>query len=175
MRRRCVLLLLLSWGGAALASPSVFPENAAYFSVGYAGTLAANLGGEVVLGTPYLDTSLDLGLFAGLNGSFGVRLSGTALVFPAIGTTPPLALGFGADVGVDGRGASFHLGPVLGSDLLFVADVPVTVSAYLGLGYAPQSLSLAWALQLRYYFDEVALELGSSDLLPLSLGVRYLF
>lgn len=170
-----MLVLLLSWGDAALASPSVFPENAAYFSVGYNGTLAAQLGGEIVLVTPYLDTSLDLAIYTDLSGPFSTRLSGTALIFPAIGTTPPLALGFGADVGVDGRGASFHLGPVLGSDLLFVADVPVTVSAYLGLGYAPRSFSLAWALQLRYYFDEVALELGSSDLLPLSLGVRYLF
>ena len=173
--QRYVLVLLFVWGGAAFASPSTFPENAAYFSVGYDGTLAAALGGEIVLSTPYLDTSLDLAVYADLNGLSATRLSGTALVFPALGTTPPLALGFGADVGADRRGGSFHLGPVLGSDLLFVADVPMTVSAYLGVGYAPQSFSLAWAVQVRYYFDDFALELASSDLLPVSLGVRYLF
>ncbi len=159
----------------SLASPSTFPETALYFSVGYTSTLAVQAGGEVTLPIPYLDTSLDLAVYADLQGQFGTRLSGSALVFPALGTTPPLALGFGADVGVDRRGANFHLGPVAGSDLLFVANVPMTVSAYLGVGYAPRSFSVAWALQVRYYFDDVAVELATSDLLPLSLGVRYLF
>ncbi|CAN5749683.1 hypothetical protein BH24DEI2_BH24DEI2_06520 [soil metagenome] len=161
--------------GLAFAAPSTFPETALYFGVGYTSTLAVQAGGEVVLPTPYLDTSLDLTVYADLAGKFGTRLSGSALVFAALGTTPPLALGFGADVGVDGRGVNFHLGPVLGSDLLFVAQLPMTVSAYLGLGYAPRSFSVAWAAQVRYYFDDVAVELATSDLLPLSLGVRYLF
>ena len=173
--KRGLLVLLLLGSSLTLAAPSTFPENAAYFSVGYTNTLAVQVGGEVVLPILYLDTSLDVALYADLKGHFGTRLSGTALVFPALGTTPPLAVGFGADVGVDARGANFHLGPVVGSDLLFVAHLPMTVSAYVGLGYAPRSFSLAWALQVRYYFDEVALELASSDLLPLSLGVRYLF
>ena len=172
---RGFLVGLLLGSSFGMAAPSTFPENAVYFSVGYTSTLAVQVGGEVALPVPYLDTSLDVALYADLEGGFETRLSGTALVFPAFGTTPPLALGFGADVGVDSRGANFHLGPVLGSDLLFVANLPMTVSAYLGLGYAPRSFSLAWALQVRYYFDTLAVELASSDLLPLSLGVRYLF
>lgn len=159
-----------------LAAPSTFPENAAYFSVGYNGDLGVSLGGEYVFVTPFVDTSADLNLFADLGGTYGARLSGTALVFPAIDTNPPLALGVGADIGVSTDATSFHLGPVVGSDLLFVVDLPMTISAYLAPGYATNTgFSLAWALQVRYYFDAFAVELASTDLLPVSLGVRYLF
>ena len=173
--RTFLLTLLLAFASLGLAAPSTFPENAAHFSVGYNGDLGIKLGGEYVFYTPYVDTSADLTLFADLGETYGARLSGTALVFPAIDTDPPLALGVGADIGVSTEATSFHLGPVVGSDLLFVIDLPMTVSGYLAPGYATNTgFSLAWALQVRYYFDTFALELASTDLLPVSLGVRYL-
>lgn len=174
--RSFLFSLLVSLASFSLAVPGTFPENAAYFSVGYNGNIGASLGGEYVFTTPFVDTSANLNIIADLGGTFGARLSGTALVFPAIATEPPLALGVGADVGVSNKATSLHLGPVVGSDLLFVFDLPMTVSAYLAPGYATNTgFSLAWALQIRYYFDTFAVELASTDLLPVSLGVRYLF
>lgn len=162
--------------GAAWANPSAFPETALFARVGYGGALAVAAGGELLVPTPYLDTSAQGQLRLAADGRFALRLSGTALVFPALGTEPPLALGLGADLGY-GSGAGFaaHLGLVLGSDLLFVARVPATVSAYLAPGYGAQGFSLAWSLEARYYLEQVALELSSSDLLLLGVGVRYLF
>lgn len=174
--RSLLSTLLLSLASLSLAAPSTFPENAAYFNIGYNGDIGMNIGGEFIFVTPYVDTSADLTLFADLGGTYGVRLSGTALVFPAVATTPPLALGVGTDVGVSTDANSFHIGPIVGSDLLFVVDLPMTVSAYLAPGYATDTgFSLAWALQIRYYFDHFALELASTDILPISLGIRYLF
>ena len=178
MRRYLVILLsLLTCGGtAALASPSAFPETAAHFSVGYNGDLIGSVGGEYFFSTRYSDGSLDLTVYADTDDLYGARLSGTALVFPALGTEPPLALGVGADVGVDSRETQFHVGVILGNDLLFVFDVPMTVSGYLAPGYSfSRGFSLAWAFQVRYYFRDVALEVASTDLLPVSVGVRYLF
>lgn len=179
VRRLTPITIMLSVSlllGSSWAAPSVFPENAAYFSAGYNGSLGVVAGGEYVVETPFVDTSVDAALYADLNAAFGARLSGTALVFPAIGTEPPLALGLGADIDVNNGGAGFHIGPVLGSDLLFVFDLPMTVSTYIAPGYASDAgFDLAWALQVRYYFDTFALELASTDVLPLSVGLRYLF
>ena len=178
MRRYLVLYLslLFCWGSAAFASPSAFPETAAHFNVGFNGDLVGSVGGEYFFSTPYTDASLDLTVYADTDDLYGARLSGTALVFPALGTKPPLALGVGADVGVDSRETQFHVGVVVGNDLLFVFDVPATISGYVAPGYSfSRGFSLAWALQVRYYFSDVALEVSSTDLLPVSVGVRYLF
>ena len=176
LARRYLVCLLLFWGSFTLASPSAFPETAAYFSVGYNGTLVGSVGGEYAVSTRYADASLDLIAYADIDDLYGARLSGTALIFPALGTEPPLALGLGADVGVDSRETQFHVGVVVGNDLLFVFDVPMTISGYLAPGYSfSKGFSLAWALQVRYYFRDVALEVASTDLLPVSVGVRYLF
>ncbi len=165
---------------SAFAVPSIFPEDAAFVTLGYNGTVAGNFGLEVVLPVRYLDVSLGLEGYAPLTNiaDAGVRLSGTALVFPAFGTTPPLALGLGADTGYGLDGFSVHAGPLVGTDLLFSLRAPMTFSLYLGPGYATKAgFSLAWAAQLRYYFegDTVALELSSTDLIPLGLGIRILF
>ena len=164
----------------AFAVPSVFPEDTAFATLGYQGAALADVGLELVLPVRYLDVSMSLEAYAPLesNADIGVRLSGTALAFPAFGTTPPLALGLGADTGYGPDGFSFHAGPLVGTDLLLSLRVPMTVSLYLGPGYASSGgFSLAWAGQLRYYFegDTVALELSSTDLVPLGLGVRVLF
>ncbi len=170
----CVLLL---GSMAAWANPSTFPETAVFAQTGYSGSLAFVAGGELLIPTPYLDTSAQFQVMLDAQGRYGARLSGTALVFPAIGITPPLALGLGADLGYDAeRGFNLHAGVIAGSDLLFVARLPLTLSAYLAPGYAAESgFSLAWALQARYYLDDFALELASSDLLLVGVGVRYLF
>ncbi len=163
-----------------LAAPSIFPEDAAFVNLGYQGILMGDLGLELVLPLKYLDVSLGAELYTPLTdvSAAGVRLSGTALVFPAFGTTPPLALGLGADTGYGPPGFSVHAGPLVGLDLLFSLNLPMTVSLYLGAGYAAASgFSFAWAGQLRYYFEgtSFALELSSTDLVPIGLGVRVLF
>ena len=146
-------LLLLTPG---LAAPSIFPEDAAFVTLGYRGTLVGDVGLEVVLPVNYLDISFGIEAYTPLTdvSGAGVRLSGTALVFPAFGTTPPLALGLGADTGYGPSGFSLHIGPLVGMDLLFSLDLPMTASLYVGPGYAAASgFSLAWAAQLRYYLD----------------------
>jgi len=171
----CAVLATPAW-----AVPSIFPEDAAFATFGYNGTLGGVLGVEGVLPAEFLDVSAQLELYTQVSGlsEAGFRASGTALVFPAFGTTPPLALGLGADTGYGPDGFSLHAGPLVGTDLLFSLDLPMTASLYLAPGYASrEGFSLAWGAQLRYYFDadNVALELSSTDLLPLGLGLRVLF
>lgn len=178
--KRFLLLLLTGFSllTPAFASPSVFPENALFAKAGYNGTLILSAGGELVLDIPYFDTSVGVEAYldTASDTNYGVRVDGSALVFPALGTTPPLAFGVGADVDVNNKSTAAHVGVILGTDLLFVFDVPVTLSAYLAPGYDTQAgFSPAWAFQIRYYFDTVAIELASTDVLPVSLGVRFLF
>lgn len=175
--RSLLLALGLSLGALGWANPSTFPEHAAFASVGYRLGPAGSLGAELLVPTPYLDTSVGAQLYGGLGGVYGLRFYGTGLVFPALGSSPPLALGLGADLGLESaRGFNLHAGLVAGSDLLFTLRQPMTVSAYLAPGYAARGgFSLAWALQVRYYLDEVALELSSSDLLLIGVSARYLF
>lgn len=182
-----VLLALL--GGlfvAANASPSIFPEDAAFLNVGYNNGVAVDGGLELVLPVEFVDVSVGAELYAPLrdfSDDWTVRLSGSGLVFPAFNVAaslPPLGLGLGTDVNYGADGFSAHIGPMFGTDLLFSFDLPITVSAYIGLGFSEDpGLSLAWAGQIRYYFDDItdnlAVELSSTDLLPISLGVRYLF
>ena len=162
----------------AAASPSVFPENAVSAGVGYGDGVAGAVEAEFRLPLPVLDASLGFEATAPLGdlGDWQVRVSGSALAIPALGTNPPLALGLGIDAGYSAEGPSAHFGPIIGSDLLFSLDLPMTVSAYVAPGYARgRGLSLAWAGQVRYYWDDVALELASSDLTPLRLSARFLF
>ncbi len=171
-------LLLAAVLSVAAASPSVFPENAVFAGVGYGGGVTGTAGLELRLPLPILDASLGLEATAPIGDleNWQVRVSGSALAIPALGTNPPLALGLGLDAGLSAEGPSAHFGPIVGSDLLFSLDLPMTVSAYVAPGYARgQGLSLAWAGQVRYYWDDVALELASSDLTPLRLSARFLF
>ncbi len=171
----------------ARANPSIFPEDAAFATFGYSessGGIGAALGFETRLPVRFLDVSAAVAVYAPLTrapeagSGIGFRVSGTALVFPAFGSSPPLALGVGADAGYGPDGVSLHAGPLVGTDLLFSLRLPMTASLYLAPGYASaEGFSLAWAAGLRYYFDaqNVALDLSSTDLTPLGLGVRVLF
>lgn len=181
-----LLLLLLPWGLAPVrAAPSTFPETALSLHGGaFYGSNAVLLPGggvrpglsvgvEALLPVRYLDVSATVAADADLDGTFGARLSGSALVFSTVGTQPPLALGLGADLGLRGGVVSAHLGPVVGLDLLFVSSLPVTVSLYVAPGVAfGRGVSLAWTLEGRYYLDGVALSLRSSERVALEFGVR---
>ncbi len=181
------LLFLWTLGFWSHASPSIFPEKALAFSVGYTGNVGATLKGEFVLPSRYWDNSLHLEVytksFNNLEDDWGMRLSGNALLFPAIGTNPPLGLGLGADIGYDSENISLHAGPIVGTDLLFSLDLPATISAYLGVGYrGGEGISLSWSGELRYYLEEIevdggflVLELATSDVFPVSLGLRWSF
>jgi hypothetical protein len=170
------VILLNVFTGAALASPSTFPETAAFFRVGYTSSLSISVGAELLLAIPFVDASAGLEVYFRPNETYGVRLDTTVLVFPALGTKPPIALGLGSDLNLDQSGFSLHVGPVAGTDLLFTTDLPMIASLYLGPGYASSTgFSLAWSAQVRYYFDEFALELSSSDLYYLSLALRFVF
>ena len=176
--------MFCSW---SYSSPSIFPENALAFSVGYGENVGAILKGEISLPSRYWDNSVHLEVytksFDDLEDDWGIRLSGNALIFPAIGTTPPLGLGLGADIGYEDESINFHAGPVVGTDLLFNLDLPATVSAYLGAGYrGGEGFSVAWSGELRYYLEDIelgegilVLELATSDILPVSLGLRWSF
>lgn len=180
-----VRLTLLALGALLLtpvwANPSVFPEDAVFASLGYGGgTVAGTVGLETVLPVRYLDVSLGVAAYAPVAdpSEGGFRVSGMALLFPAFGTTPPLALGLGADAGYGPDGLGLHAGALLGTDLLFSLRLPMTASLYLAPGYASErGFSLAWSAGLRYYFDaqNLAVELSSTDHLPLAVGVRLLF
>ncbi len=167
------LLLSLS----ALASPSAFPETALSIYGGYQGRPSFRVGGELMVPVRFLDVSVGADAVIGTAGAFAVRLSATGLVFPTVGTVPPLALGLGSDVGYQNGGVAAHLGVVIGSDLLFVSDdLPATLSLYLAPGIAfGQGFSLAWEAEARYYFGRVALVLSSSDLMLIALGLRVPF
>lgn len=174
--RSAALLLAFLLGLPALASPSAFPETALSFQAGYQGRLAFGVGGELLLPVRYLDVSVGADAVIDSAGAFGARLSVTGLLFPTVGTVPPLALGLGTDLSYQNGGFAAHLGLVIGSDLLFVSDLPATLSLYLAPGIAfGQGFSLAWEVEARYYFEQVALELSSSDLMLIGLGLRVPF
>ena len=189
MIKSCKIYLLFLWivCSWSYASPSIFPENALAFSIGYTGNVGAILKGELVLPSRYWDNSVHLEVYtrslSNLEDDWGMRLSGNALLFPAIGTNPPLGLGLGADIGYDRENINLHVGPIVGTDLLFSLDLPATVSAYLGVGYhGGEGISLSWSGELRYYLEELeigggllVLELATSDILPVSLGLRWSF
>lgn len=180
--RHLGLSLALLLGSQAAASPSVFLEDALFLSLGTSAGPSARLGAEVVVPVPVVDASLGLEALIAPD-LWMTRLAASTLIFPALGTTPPLAVGVGVDIGYGSEGLSAHVGPMVGTDLLFSLDLPMTASLYLAPGYAAGGFSLAWSAQLRYYVDDpvggpvggLALELESSDLQLLSLGVRVLF
>lgn len=175
---RTLLALLALVLTPVWAQPSVFPEDAVFAALGYGA--GVGVGFETVLPVRYLDVSLGVAAYAPVAdpAESGFRVSGTALLFPAFGTTPPLALGLGADAGYGPDGLGLHAGALLGTDLLFSLRLPMTASLYLAPGYASAvGFSLAWSAGLRYYFDaeNLAVELSSTDRLPLAVGVRLLF
>ena len=172
---RTVLLSVLAVFamGARANGPTAFPENAVELRLGWAGAPTVVAGAEMLVPVRYADASAALDVAVATNGRLAARLSGTALLFPTLGTTPPLALGVGADVGWRDDAIRAHLGPVLGLDLLYVSRLPAVIEAYVAPGYAfGRGASLAWSAEARWYLDDVALVLGSSDLVPLGLGVR---
>ncbi|MEZ4606148.1 MAG: hypothetical protein R2865_04905 [Deinococcales bacterium] len=47
---------------------------------------------------------------------------------------------------------------MLSDDLLFSLDLPMTLSAYLGLGFdSTKGFDIAWHASLRYYLEELPL------------------
>jgi hypothetical protein len=171
---RLLALALLLLSSLSLASPSAFFENAAFASLGPVGP-SFKVGAEHLVPVPALDVAAGAEVVVSWDWWQG-RLYASTLAFPALGTTPPLAVGAGADLGYGSGGFSGHLGPIVGTDLLFTLDLPMTASLYLAPGFAQATgLSLAWSAHLRYYFDDVAVELESSDLQLINLGLRVLF
>ncbi|MDQ3396448.1 MAG: hypothetical protein M3511_01535 [Deinococcota bacterium] len=173
------LTLCLLGASQAAASPSVFLESGGFFSAGYSAGPSFRLGGEVVVPAPFVDASLGLEALVApgsAGGSWQTRLWVSSLILPAVGTTPPLAVGAGADLGFGANGLRAHVGPLVGTDLLFTLDLPMTLSLYLAPGYSAASgVSLAWAAQLRYYLENLAFELESTDLQLFNAGIRFLF
>lgn len=176
MHKVVVTLLGLCALSGAWASPSAFPENAAFVRLGVARGAYFGVGGEAILPVPYVDMALGGEAFVTTGGRYGVQLDLSALFFPALGTTPPTALGAGADVRLTSESFAIHAGPVVGTDLLFVSDLPMTLSLYAALGFdSARGFDPAWALIARYYFEELALEFASSDSALISVALRYLF
>jgi hypothetical protein len=176
MRSLVALCAALLLGLPAFASPSAFPETAISFQVGYQGLPALAASGELMLPVRFVDVAVGLDATIDTSGVFAARLFATGLLFPSVGTVPPLALGVGTDVSYAGGAVGGHLGIVVGSDLLFVSDLPATLSLYLAPGLTlGQGFSLAWSFEARYYFDRVALVLSSSDQLLVGVGVRVPF
>lgn len=174
--RIAALVVLLLAAGARAGAPSAFPENAVELRGGWSGIATIAAGAEVLLPVRYLDVAAGVEAAFGLDGRFAARLSVTGLVFPTLGTTPPLALGVGGDLSWRDDAVRAHLGPVVGLDLLYVSELPAVIDVYLAPGYGfGRGLSLAWSAEARYYLDTVALILSGSDLVPLSLGVRVPF
>ena len=176
---RTVLSLVLGMRamGAGANGPTAVPENAVEVRLGWAGLPTVVAGAEMLVPVRYVDASAAVDVAVATDGRLAARLSGTALLFPTLGTTPPLALGVGADVGWRDDAVRAHLGPVLGLDLLYVSPrLPAVIEAYVAPGYAfGEGASLAWSAEARWYRDDVAFVLGSSDLAPLGLGVRVPF
>lgn len=173
---KAAILLTYLFLAVVSASPSAFPETAAFFRVGYVSSVTISVGGELLIPVSFVDASAGLEAYLITNETYGVRLDGTVLVFPALGATPPVALGLGTDLNLNETGFALHAGPVAGTDLLFVANLPIIISLYLAPGYATnQGFSLAWSAQVRYYFNDIALELSSTDLSFLSVAIRYVF
>ncbi|MEZ4632382.1 MAG: hypothetical protein R2880_16995 [Deinococcales bacterium] len=177
----CFFILSLSH-----SSSSVFPETALAVYGGYYPKLGLGLEAELRLPIDIIDSSLSLGAFL-RSGDWGLELSNTNLIIPAWGTTPPLAIGFGTDLSLlslnpetendPNFALKAHVGPMLGSDLLFSLDLPMTLSAYLGLGFdSTKGFDIAWHASLRYYLEELplVLEIASSQNFALRLGLRYL-
>lgn len=176
------VLLSCAWFSCAWAQPNSFPEDALELQLSYGHGLAFSTLGELRMPFNTIDGSLSLQLFGRTfisdKMAWGGRLGASALIFPAVGTVPPLALGLGADIGYDTvRGFSTHMGPTVGTDLLFVFDTPMTLSVYVAPGYSTETgLSLAWNTEVRYYLNNNwAMEFASSDIAPLSLSMRYAF
>ena len=133
-------------------------------------------GAELLVDVPFINASIGLEGTLSDGDSFGVRLEGSTLIFPALGSNPPAALGLGSDLSWSDTGSAVHAGPLLGTDLLFVFDVPMVVSVYLAPGYASnEGFSFAWAALIRYYFDDYSLELSNSDTYLLGLAIRFGF
>jgi hypothetical protein len=170
-----VVIALLAGAGQA-GAPSAFPESAVEARVAWTGAVAARVGAEIALPARYVDASAGVDVALGVDGRLAARLSGTALLFPTLGTTPPVAFGIGADLTWRDDAVRAHAGAVAGLDLLYVSELPAVIDVYLAPGYAfGEGLSLAWSVEGRYYLERVALVLAGSDLAPLSFGVRVPF
>lgn len=174
--RTLFLLALVAATGARAGAPTAFPENAVELRAGWSGSAAIVAGADVLVPSRFVDAAAGAEVAFELDGRFAARLSATALLFPTLGTTPPLAVGVGTDVTWRGDAVRTHVGPIVGLDLLYVSDLPAVIDLYLAPGYAfGHGFSFAWSAEARYYLDAVALVVVSSDMVPLSLGVRVPF
>jgi hypothetical protein len=174
--RTLALFVLVAVASARAGAPTAFPENAVEFRAGWSGAAAIAAGADVLVPVRFVDGAIGAEVALGLDGRFAARLSATALLFPTLGTTPPLALAVGTDVTWRDDAVRTHVGPVLGLDLLYVSDLPAVIDLYLAPGYAfGRGFSFAWSAEARYYVDAVAWVVASSDVAPVSLGVRVPF
>lgn len=174
--RALIVFVLVVVASARAGAPTAFPENAVELRAGWSGAAAIAAGADVLVPVRFVDAAVGAELALGLDRRFAARLSATALLFPTLGTAPPLALGAGADVTWRDDAIRTHVGPVLGLDLLYVSDLPAVIDLFLAPGYAfGRGFSFVWSAEARYYLDAVALVVASSDVAPLSLGVRVPF
>ncbi len=177
VRTLVVTFLLAAFIVASAGSPTAFPETAAHARFGYAGTLVATLGVDVITPVPYVDGLLGGEIVLDTDGVRAGRVAATALIFPTVGTTPPLSVGLGADATLDRGGFAAHLGLVAGLDLLYVSrDLPAVLDVYAAPGIRGDgAFSFAWGFEARWYAGDLAWIVASSDLAPLALGVRFVF
>jgi hypothetical protein len=168
--------------GSTLAAPAAYVERNLAFGVNYGlGAQVVGLEAGIELPIP-LSFPIDLG--AGLSvatdvgfKAISVDLSVKALLLPALGGNPPLAVGLTTDVGFDfgaAFGWSFGLGPIISADFS-----PIVVTAALLPRLGSGGFGLDLLAGVRYYFDPFALDLDASYSVgggfSVGAGLRWLF
>jgi len=173
-------MLLVSmgiWTVAWAGSPTAFPQSALSASLGGERASTLSLGAAFAASLRYLDVQVGANLQVRPSGVLGGRLSSTALVFPTVGTSPPLALGVAGDVTWRDARVGTHLGVVAGLDMLYLSrDVPAVIDVYLAPGWTfSEGVSVAWHVEGRWYEEGWAWRVGASDLVPWFLGIQVPF
>jgi hypothetical protein len=135
------------------------------------------VGGAFATSLRYVDVQVGAEVQVRPSGVFGGRASTTALVFPTVGTAPPIALGVAGDVTWRDERVSAHAGLVAGLDMLYLSrDVPAVIDVYLAPGWTfSEGVSVAWHVEGRWYEERWAWRFGTSDLVPWFVGVQVPF
>lgn len=162
---------------ATAMSPSAFPESSLRVALGGGNGAAVSLGASYVVPARFLDVQVGADMELRSMGVSSARFDATALVFPTVGTTPPISVGVAGDLTWRPSRTSAHLGVVAGLDLLYVSrNLPAVVDVYVAPGWAfGEGFSLAWQVEGRWYEDRFAWLMGSSDRLPLFIGIEVAF
>ncbi len=173
-------MLLVSmgiWTVALAGSPTAFPESTLSASLGGEHASTLSLGAAYAASLRYLDVLVGADAHVRPSGLAGGRVSATALLFPTVGTSPPLALGVAGDVTWRDARVGTHLGVVAGLDMLYLSrDVPAVIDVYLAPGWTlSEGVSLAWHVEGRWYEEGWAWRFGMSDLVPWFLGIQVPF